>query len=232
MHRPLMRPVHRTTPRPVKPTPQPVVRPQIIVMPLPIVPHITRAAARSSSHAAGHRGSSAHRKTLSVVAGLGQIRVPSAGRGSGSGNGGRGSGSGAGNGIGGNGTGGSGSGTGGNGNGTAAAAPGETPCGIPSFVAINSPHMRGHAFAQDIRLEVPFKDGHVEKVALDYPFVYPDEASYPFSDANSAKQPPDDVLFQPPPPDKEPGEPPIVKYVETHSHAGVTDLGPCPGEKF
>lgn len=233
MHRPLIRPVHRATPRPVKPTPQPVavVRRAIIATPQPVVPRIARVAGRSSAHAARHRGS-ARRKTVSIAAGLGQVHAPSAGHGSGGGTGSAGSGFGTGKGAGGKGTGGAGSGTSGNGNGSGGQPAGEIPCGIPSFVAINSPHMRGHAFAQDIRLEVPFKDGHIEKMALDYPFVYPDEASYPFSAANSAKQPPDDVLFQPPPPDKESGEPPIIKYVASHSHGGISDLGPCPGDKM
>ncbi|MBC5829035.1 MAG: hypothetical protein GIW98_02450 [Candidatus Eremiobacteraeota bacterium] len=209
-----------------------IVRRQIIATPQPVVLHIAHAAARSSAHAAQHRGGSTRAKAVSLTTNAGRVRVAIGGHGSGGGNGGAGSGSGPSNGTGTNGTGSAGSGAGGIGNGNGGQPAGEIPCGIPSFVAINSPHMRGRAFAQDIRLEVPFKDGHIEKMALDYPFVYPDEASYPFSDANSAKQPPDDVLFQPPPPDKEAGEPSIVKYVENHSHAGITDLGPCPGDKM
>ncbi len=94
--------------------------------------------------------------------------------------------------------------------------------------------MLGHAgpFAQDIRMEVTFKDGHVEGHALDYPFVYPDEQSYPWSDANSRKSPPDEILFQPPPDNKKIDEPPLVKYVEKHSPGGLTTLDPCPGEKL
>jgi len=234
VQRPSPRPAHKLKPTPPpKATPLPVVyRRQIIASPQPIVLHVARTAARASAHFARRRGGSARPKAVSVAANEGRVRVPTGGHGSGTGSGGAGSGSGSGAGTGANGTGGTGSGTGGNGNGTGGQPPGEIPCGIPSFVAINSPHMRGHAFAQDIRLEVPFKDGHIEKLALDYPFLYQDEASYPFSDANSAKQPPDDVLFQPPPLDKEASEPPIVKYVETHSHGGITDLGPCPGDKL
>ncbi len=231
VHRPTPRPIRTPTPRP--PTPKPVIHAKAaIVTPQPIILHLARAAAASSARGAKRRSSTKRRHAATVVRSASGI-VAAGGQGTGKGRRGSGAGSGAGIGVAGNGAGASGPGTGASANGSGGQPPGEIPCGFVGFTNINRPHPynNGKGFAQDIRMEVTYKDGHVEKLALDYPFVYPDEGSFPWSDANSAKNPPDEILFQPPPPDKETGEPPIVKYVEHHSPGGLTTLDPCPGDK-
>ncbi len=115
--------------------------------------------------------------------------------------------------------------------GEGAAPSGDTrPCG---FVTFSDPHgsqydSRTQGFWVDIRMAVRFSDGSSQSMILDYPWYYPSEAANPWSDQN-LRDPNFPTRFQPPPSEKAAGEPPLVKFVMTHSTAdGLTLLRDCP----
>jgi hypothetical protein len=114
----------------------------------------------------------------------------------------------------------------GTGNGGAPAA--QQPCGAVDFDSapvFETDSTTGLFVYTHIIMNVHVPDGHVESVALDWPWHYRDPSMDPFKHADAP------MWLQFPPKSMQPSEPPIVQYVMAHTTPeGSAELADCPDE--